>query len=152
MTVDLLLDESRIKASLTDPLFPSYVSRALTSQFIPPLEVLGRLVKVIVFLEPSQGIVRYPLLRIISQAIGVWKPSTPPNAAEIGLLWEVEQLLRMLVGEDVLEQEEQPDYVLRIEALEAWTRLLKSQSIRPLFKAEQDKKTGMLFGDLANWR
>jgi hypothetical protein len=136
--LDLLLDETRLSDSLIDPLYPGYVSRALTCQLLSPLDVLVALSKAIKAIQPGQQIARYPLLRVICQAILVWRPSIPPSTNEITLLWNIEQILHQFVSDQVLGQ----DNVLFIETLETWTRLLNSVSIRPLFKAEKDRNTG----------
>jgi hypothetical protein len=136
---DLVLDETRLSDSLLDPLYPGYVSRALSCQLLSPLDVLVALSKAIRGLQPGQQIARYPLLRVMSQAILVWRPSIPPSENEITLLWNIEQILHQFVSDEVLGQ----DNVLFIEAMETWTRLLNSVSIRPLFKIEKDRNTGI---------
>src|ERR1700724_3616128 len=57
--LDLLLEETKLKDSLSDPLFTSYLERALTSQFIPPRDLLASLIKVLPTLEPKQEVSRY---------------------------------------------------------------------------------------------
>jgi hypothetical protein len=138
LLADLLLDEVRLNESLIDPLYPGYLSRALTCQFLSPLEILTSISKAIIDLQPDQEFARYPLLRIVSQAIPVWRPSTPTPQNEITLLWNIEQVLYTFASDDILAQ----DQFLFIETLDAWIRLLTSPSLRPIFRAEKDKHTG----------
>jgi hypothetical protein len=140
LPADLLVNEVRLKECLSDPLYPGYLSRALTCQFLSPLDILTSLSKAIIDLQPDQEFARYPLLRIVSQAIPVWRPSTPTSQDEITLLWNIEQLLYTFASDDILSQ----DQFLFIETIDAWIRLLSFPLLRPIFKSEKDKQTGTM--------
>jgi hypothetical protein len=138
--LDLLLEETELKESLTDPLFPSYLERALTSQFIPPNELLSSLIKVLPTLEPRHELSRYPLYGIIMQAIAAWKPSLPATADDVTLLWEVERVLHQSVTDEARGE----DSELSIKAFFAWLRLLVAPSTRALLLSEKEKNRGII--------
>ena len=148
LLIDLLLDETRLQASLSDPLYLGYLSHAVSHQLLPPFDVLTSLSKNMVDPQREHEITRYPLLRIVSQAIPMWRLSTPFTPTEITLFWNIEQILHNFVSDDVLAQ----DHVLFIEALNAWIRLLTSTSLYPLFRAEKDKNSGTLQESCAHSR
>jgi hypothetical protein len=143
----ILLSSQRLENSLSDPLYPGYISRAASSQLLPPFDVLGRLSEIILNLQPGQETARYPLLRIISQAITLWKPSSS-SAGQVHLLWNIEQILHQFIEQENLAQ----DHVLFIESMDAWKTFLASKSIRPLLKAEKKKKSGIYNYDLSEFR
>ena len=136
-SLEILLDDSRIQNLLIDPLYPGYISRALTSQLLLAHDVLRTFSRVLPNLQPNQEIARYPLLRIICQAITLWKPS-PASAEHVHVLWDIEQIIHRFVNQEDFGQ----DHVLFIETVDAWSKLLTSQPIRPLFKAEKKRNTG----------
>lgn len=136
-SLEILLDDSRIQNSLIDPLYPGYISRALTSQLLLAHDVLRSFSRVLPNLQPGQEIARYPLLRIVCQAISLWKPSST-SAEHVQLLWDIEQILHRFVNQEDFGQ----DQVLFIETVDAWSKLLTSQPIRPLLKAEKKNTTG----------
>lgn len=136
-SLEILLDESRIQNSLIDPLYPGYISRALTTQLLLVHDVLHSFSRVLPNLQPGQEIARYPILRIICQGISLWKPSST-SVEHVQLLWDIEQILHRFVNQEDFGQ----DHVLFIETVDAWNKLLTSQPIRPLLKAEKKKNTG----------
>jgi hypothetical protein len=135
----LLLDESRLRGSLNDPLYPGYIARALAAELLVPVDVLTSLSQFTANIQSAQDIALYPLLRTISQAISQWEPS--PNLAESApLLWNIEQILHRFISQDEFGQ----DHMLFIEALDAWNKLFTSQRLRPLFKAEKGDNSGII--------
>ena len=114
------------------------MARALNAQLLPPTDVLSTLSKVLPDLQPEQGIVRYPLLRIVNQAITFWRPS-PTLSNDISLLWTIEKLLHSFISREDLRR----DHVLFIETLDVWTNLLTSKFFRPVLKAERGENSSI---------
>jgi hypothetical protein len=112
--------------------------RALNSQLLGPIAVLTSLCKVIPELPAAQGIARYPLLRIINQAVTLWKPSSPASAETIALLWSVEQILYSFITRNDVGQ----DHILFVEILDTWNKILSSRILRPILRAENEKSSG----------
>jgi hypothetical protein len=139
-SVDVLLEERRLRKLLNDPLYPAYLARALSTEFVTAVDVLRALAKVVPELQPEQDFQRYPIVRIITQAITLWKPSSAINPKDVQLVWDIEQILHR---QETLGQ----DPVLFMEIMDAWNKLLTSQSIRPILKSEKKKDTGMFFTD-----
>jgi hypothetical protein len=73
----------------------------------------------------------------MAQAIDGWEPTL--SAPHIEILWGVEKVLVQFVNLEDLTQD--PSLVL--EAMDAWKRFLASHAIRPLFKAEKKKNSGI---------
>jgi hypothetical protein len=131
-------------------LYPGYISRALNSQLLLPHDVLRIVSKIIPDLQPGQETARYPLLRIISQAVTLWKPHSPLSE-HIQIFWNIEQILHQFSSRDDLGQ----DHVLFIEGLDVWKKLLTSQSLRPLLKAEKKNNPGIVsttIAELDQWK
>jgi len=100
------------------------------------LDTLSRISK-IPNLPPEDEIVRYQLLRILNQAVALWKPSSPVASGEVDLLWTIEQLLHHFISQNGHAQ----DQALYVQTLEVWNKLLASQSIRPIFKTEKTRNS-----------
>ena len=135
--VDVLLEETKLHKLLNDPLYPAYLARALSTEFVTAVDVLRALAKVVPGLQTGQQFQRYPILRILSQAIALWRPSPVILPKDVQLVWEIEQILHR---QETLGQ----DQVLFIEIMDAWNKLLTSQFIRPILKSEKKKDTGTL--------
>jgi len=122
---------------LADPLYPSYISRALATGLLSPGELLQGITLTI---REAQGLrenTRYPLIRLINQAFTLWKPNEK-NVEDRNLLWTVEGVLHTFVTDEGLLQ----DQVLFIETFDIWNHLLTAQSLRPLFATEREKSQG----------
>lgn len=138
LTIDLLFNTTRLQEHLSDPLYPSYISRAVVTGLLPPAEVLKHITTAIRDVQGGQQEnSRYALIRLINQAFTIWKPQ-PTNAEDKSLLWTVEGVLRHFVTDEVLLQ----DQVLFIETFDIWNHLLTTQSLRPLFITEKEKNQG----------
>ena len=133
--VDVLLEETKLRKLLNDPLYPAYLARALSAEFVTAVDVLRAFAKVVPELQAGQQFQRYPILRILSQAIALWRPSPAILPKDVQLVWEIEQILHR---QETLGQ----DQVLFMEIMDAWNELLTSQSIRPILKSEKKKDTG----------
>ena len=118
-------------------MFPSYLSHALSSQLVSPSDILRTLSAVIVQLPATQHFSRYPLLRVITKALDTWKPTL--SAPHVEILWTVEKVLLQFVNPDGVGRNPS----LFLEAVDAWKALLSSETVRPLFKAEKKKDTGI---------
>ena len=122
---------------MQDPLFPSYIARALNSQLLSPRDVLASLPKALPNIA-DHWFPRYPVIRIITQAITVWKPSSPVSVNDVALVWNVERALHQFMSvEDYLMEE-----VLLFETLEAWKQFLTSPSVTLTLKQEKEKNPG----------
>ena len=134
----MLLEETRLRKLLCDPLYPAYLARALSTEFVTAVDVLRAFANVVPELQPNQQFQRYPILRILTQAITLWKPISAIHPKDVQLVWEIEQILHR---QETLGQEP----VLFMEIMDAWNKLLTSQSIRPILKSEKKKDTGNSF-------
>jgi len=138
LKLDILLDETRLNTSLTDPLYPSYIAKALSTRLLPPANVLSSLSKILPELQSAQQVAQYALLRVLAQAIPSWRPS-PTSVDDIALLWSLVRLVHRFTSEEAFAQ----DHIIFIETIEAWKYMLKAQSLRRLFKFEKEKNTGI---------
>ena len=136
--IETLLSNARLQDTLRDPLYPSYISRALTSGLLPSSEVLKSLCATIQQNQTPQETTRYTLMRLINQAFTIWKPNSI-SAEDRTLLWTVETVLHKSVTDETLLL----DQLLFIEIFEIWNYLLTSQGLRPLFMAEKEKNPGI---------
>ena len=144
LTLESLLDTTRLQENITDPLYPSYISRAVGSGLLSPGEVLKCIASTIGQVQgPQQGNARYALIRLINQSFTLWKPN-PKNAEDKSLLWAVESILHTFVTDEGLLQ----DHILFIETFDIWNHLLTLQSLRPLFITEKEKNQGTPFCSL----
>lgn len=132
-----MFNEEQLGKYLPDPLFPRYIAHALNSQLVTPVDVLAALSKIAPIIR-NGGFPKYPLIRIISQAISTWKPSFPLPGDTGALLWNVERTLHEFVSiEDYILDE-----VLFLEILEAWKQFLTSPFVVLTLKQEKEKNPG----------
>jgi hypothetical protein len=105
---------------------------------LSPAAVITALTKIIPELQHKQKINDYQLLKVVTQAIPEWRPA-PTSPEEVTRLWNLVHLMTRFTNTEPFRQ----DRLLFIETIEAWKNLLKTKSIRSLFKKEKENNTGI---------
>lgn len=136
LIVDIILEESLLRSSLNDPLYPQYIDHALKVHLLPPIDVLSSLAAVIPDLQNYSESVRYPIVRLLSQALELWRPFPQSNKRELDVFWTVVSAVHQLVVRENLRR----DNLIPIESLDTLNKLLTLPSLRPIFKAQRDKE------------
>lgn len=140
LSADVFLDEKRFQESLVDPLYPSYLVKALNMHLLQPFDILKTLTKTVPELQNlKKGVAQYPLLRVITETVPNWRPSRT-SWADTELLWSLVRLVHKFTNTEPFMR----DQILFIETIQIWIHIIGSQHLRPLFKKEKENNTGIL--------